>query len=292
MIGRERIEFVKKIDDLFERKVIRLQDRMISYVIDYFTDNLDIKDGRIVSSNKNTLAAQKIFLVQQEFRRRETSVLLKWMVRKYIELFRLNTAYFVRELTVPIDIRKTIQKELLAQLGVNVVRNKASIIKGGRIDMIGDISTPFVRVNEMATNASAQGMPMNKFNEDIRRSLKDGSQRTLIHHFRTNAFDSYAQFDRSLQKNYADKLGLRAWIWEGGVIKGTRDFPCREYNEQIFIDEEIEHLRDKKWAGKNKNYDPHRDLGGHNCRHHKSYISNRLAIKRRPELKDKLEGSN
>lgn len=107
----------------------------------------------------------------------------------------------------------------------------------------------------------------------------------------------HAQFDRALHLEKAQRLGFRSAIYEGGLIKTSRDF-CEERNSKVFTFSEILKFGTKDddyggyineigdFQGKTEIYDPFLDAGGYNCRHFYSFISDDLAIILRPELKE------
>lgn len=105
------------------------------------------------------------------------------------------------------------------------------------------------------------------------------------------------QVDRETNTAFATDLQLNHAIYQGGLIKTSREF-CEERNNKVFTREEI--LRfgtsaDKfggytnksagEFQGKTKVYNPLTDIGGYNCRHFYSWISEDLAFVLRPELK-------
>ncbi len=110
--------------------------------------------------------------------------------------------------------------------------------------------------------------------------------------FNTFAYDTYAAVDRTAQKLWAGKLGLKAFIYAGGKIKTSRLF-CIHNNGKVFTTDEA-----KEWESmigeddgpmwSEGTYEPLRDMGGHRCRHSPNFISNREAISRRPELESVL----
>lgn len=105
----------------------------------------------------------------------------------------------------------------------------------------------------------------------------------------SKTFDSFQQYDRQLQKGIAEDLGLNYAIYQGGLIKTSREF-CIERNDRIFHKDEIalfgtpndkyEGYSDKskgEFSGKSKPYNPFIDAGGINCRHAYDWISDELA---------------
>jgi len=107
-----------------------------------------------------------------------------------------------------------------------------------------------------------------------------------------NVNDSYNEADRIIQQDYADKNGMTAMMYTGGVIGGSRPF-CIERNRKVFLMSEIAlfgtsedkfggytNKAEGLFAGKPKTgYDPFTQLGGHNCRHHLSALADEYAIR-------------
>lgn len=107
-----------------------------------------------------------------------------------------------------------------------------------------------------------------------------------------NVTDSYNEADRIVQQEYAEKSGMSARMYTGGLIDGSRPF-CVIRNRHVFLDEEIALFgtSEDKWggytdksaglfSGKPKTgYDPFIDCGGHKCRHHWSVLANEYATR-------------
>ena len=108
--------------------------------------------------------------------------------------------------------------------------------------------------------------------------------------------DPYVKVDRFIGKKYQVALKLNYAIYQGGTIGTSREF-CIERNNKVFSREEIAKFGTSadKWdgytdkskgefQGKSAIYDPFQDLGGYNCRHFYSWISDELAFTLRSEL--------
>jgi hypothetical protein len=117
----------------------------------------------------------------------------------------------------------------------------------------------------------------------------------LQKHFKTFAYDTYAQFDRATGSLYAVKLGLNAGIYSGTQVDSSRPFCAGGKDSQsgivftskigrVFTREEIDSWAKLDFQGKPDNYVPAEDCGGHNCQHKIDWISDNLAVKLRPEL--------
>ena len=99
--------------------------------------------------------------------------------------------------------------------------------------------------------------------------------------------DIYSQYQRITANEVRIGLKLRFAIYSGGTIDNTRAW-CEKHNGKVLHESEIESWRHKNWQGKRKSgpYNPFHDCGDINCRHRWLWISDQLAFRRRPELKN------
>lgn len=186
-----------------------------------------------------------------------------------------------------IRLRDKIYKGLLADYGLS---NKYSVI-----DDMMNADDIYRKARLQILNAVFYKQTRLKAIDQINNLIvKD---ETLKRHFHTSIKDIYSQFDRSLHEKTAEATGYKYAIYQGGLISTSRKF-CKVRNRKVFTLQEINKFgksSDKfggytnkssgMFAGKNKNYNPLRDAGGHNCRHFYSYISEKLAFRMRPSLK-------
>jgi hypothetical protein len=146
----------------------------------------------------------------------------------------------------------------------------------------------------MSINAASAGIDMKDFRRQLNKSINTTGSRTLVNHFRTNAFDSFARFDRGVQKVYAEKLELQYFFYEGGLVNDSREF-CISKNGKVYSSKEAKEWINEPWIRDNLAkwgvYDPLTDMGLWNCRHHPSFISKELAFELRPELKQ-IDGTD
>jgi hypothetical protein len=111
--------------------------------------------------------------------------------------------------------------------------------------------------------------------------------------FKVYAYDTYSQVDAMNGKLYADALGLKYFIYNGGIIKTTRCF-CYTRSGNTYSTAEASKWDPSKLedCGENRskkvqvpvNYNFFIDRGSYGCRHSIDYISKKLAFKLRPDL--------
>ena len=183
---------------------------------------------------------------------------------------------------------------MLLSYGIEIKDKKAYIKKGGWLYGVGQFKDPYLRVKQVAMAAVRSGMDIKDFKKVIRENVVTSKTASIKHHFATHATDTFAQYNRQTSKQYADKLKMRFFMFNGGIIDTTRPF-CGERDGKIFTTEEIDKWRLKlntktgpQWSGV---YNPFDHVGGHNCRHDLDPISDRLAFRYRPDLKTKYDKS-
>jgi len=285
---KERINFIRATDKSYLSRIDRLQNKLFDYVVEFLETELIIKDNVIKSTNTNRANMAKLSIVQDNFREREINPLLAWMARRYIDIYRLNRKAIRNEVVVPNSVGVKVRNKLLSRLGLRSSKKGVSLLDGGFLKRLSVVEDPYQLVQSAAMNAIENGIPLRNLRKEIREAVTGTGRETIKHHFYTKAYDSFSQVDRLNSKSFADELGLRVARYSGGLIKTSRDF-CEERNGQIFTIEEIEAWGLLEFDGKPAIYDPVRDLGGHNCRHTLNFISERKAIRIRPELKEYFE---
>ena len=283
-----RFKLIDKLDRLFIKEVAKLEAKFYAQVQSFYDRHINTDGRRVEKSARNYANLNGLDNVAKDFVNKEASKISNSVAQGFVKLINENENYFGGIRYISKTLKSKVQDELLARYGANVKKGRLIILKSGWLQKLANVTDPFVRMQEIGLNAVAQGIPLERLRKEIKNAAFDSGARTIKHHFKTNANDAYAQFDRAAQVTYADELNLEAFIYEGGLIDETRPF-CEKRNGLVFTREEAELWANLQWAGKNKDYVPMRDLGGHNCRHHPSFIPNELAIVLRPDLNEKLK---
>jgi hypothetical protein len=101
---------------------------------------------------------------------------------------------------------------------------------------------------------------------DFRGAVEKSVSRKYHDFFEVNAtsilFNSY----NAATRHFAKKYGYKRFVYEGGLIKDSRDF-CIERDGLTFHDYQGEAWNDLEWKGKMQGVDFFVQIGGHNCRH-------------------------
>jgi len=99
----------------------------------------------------------------------------------------------------------------------------------------------------------------------------------------TYAATAFASFDRQLQQIKSAELGIERYLYSGSLIKDSRDF-CVQRAGRIFKKKEIERWSGLSWKGKVEGCDIFICLGGYNCQHILSPISDEFDLSEFEEI--------
>lgn len=204
----------------------------------------------------------------------------------YYEGFKLETDYFR-------NIKKQVRDFMRKRIGLDT---DGKIIKGGWFDQVARDQSTRQRIKELTFRAVTSGQPLAEYTDALHTELVGGNavDGSLTKYYKSFAFDSYMQFDRSTNLQFANRLNMRVFIYSGGIIETSRDF-CIKNNDKLFTIEEAENFRrdpdlpktkEERETGVVSNYIPTIDLGRWRCHHLARFISITLAIKLRPDLKN------
>lgn len=177
-------------------------------------------------------------------------------------------------------------------------------VPGGWLSTVVGDTTAQREVLGYAYSAQASGVGLEAYRAGLTDLVTGASSAAqgLVGKLYQEAADSFNQNDRQLQQLSAQQLGLRAYLYQGGLIASSRPF-CQVRNGKVFLDWEIALFGTKEdafggyttkklglFSGKPVSYDPMVDAGGYACRHGYSAIPNLVAIRMRPELGENTRG--
>lgn len=289
-----RDELINTLQDQLGGWLRRLQLRYEDAVFDFLDTNLEVKSGVINNSVKTHTGIRKIDLLERDFYKGQINPFLKRVSRGLVKILVANINYF-DEFEKGFNERERLRKaeiRLLRELGIRKRDKKYSILKGGWIQDVGDISDAYRQIKYMAIRAARSGQTLVQFRKELKKYLRsNGASLGVIEkHFNTHLYDAYSQFDAIASDEFRKELGYEAARYQGGIIKTSRDF-CIERNNEIYHEIEIEEWKKLEFDGKPENYDPIRDRGGYNCRHFFDWIPEQYALILRPDIKKYFDQS-
>jgi hypothetical protein len=215
----------------------------------------------------------------------------------------LHTATYFAALDVAgyQQLRAPLASFLEQRLGIT---STGQPVAGGWLSTIIGDTTAQREVLTYAYQAQASGAGLEAYRAGLTDLVAGANNATqgLIGKLYREAADSFNQNDRQLQQLSAQRLGLTAYLYQGGLIASSRPF-CVTRSGKVFLDWEVEAFGTKAdayggytnkaeglFSGKSQPYDPFVDCGGHGCRHGLSAIPNLVALRLRPELAENDKG--
>jgi hypothetical protein len=199
------------------------------------------------------------------------------------------------------QLRAPLASFLEQRLGVTATGQP---VAGGWLSTIVGDTTAQREVLSYAYQAQASGVGLEAYRAGLTDLVAGANSTTqgLIGRLYGEAADSFNQNDRQLQQISAQRLGLKAYLYQGGLIATSRAF-CKVRNGKVFLDWEVEAFGTKAdayggytnkaeglFSGKSQPYDPIVDCGGYGCRHGLHAIPNLVALRMRPELAENDKG--
>jgi hypothetical protein len=213
-----------------------------------------------------------------------------------------NVSYFEQlEVADYQRLRAPLAEFLAQRLGLDAAGN---VVPGGYLSTIAADTTISRQVLSYAYQAQASGVGLEGYKDGLNALVLGGDQAAqgVVQQLYRDSYDTFNQNDRALQTIAARELGLKAAIYQGGLIDSSRPF-CVARNGQCFVDFEIAKFGTKAdpyggyakksegyFSGKPDPYDPLTDCGGYHCRHGWHYVPNVVALRMRPDLKETEKG--
>lgn len=257
-----------------EAQVRALQALGYTAVIEWAIQNLDTEEGNIKGTARNLGRVSGLYRVFGDWQTKYKGTILGTVLDWAGRIFAANNDYFGSFEQVTESITDKARRLTLQRWGYD---GKA-LIPGGYFESLFNNQIIAQRTASLVNQAINQKLSLKDFQKTFKTVFVGlPGQGMLERHWKTNSFDLYMRIDRTANLLYADELGLNYAIYSGTLEEDSRRF-CIDRVNKVFNRVEIEAWKELEWNGKPKyNYEPFPDLGGHNCRHHLSFISDGLA---------------
>jgi hypothetical protein len=273
--SKDRSKWVEDSRAEFLNIAADYQDALIKAIKDRYLASLNIRDGKITFDAKNMATIGRLDSELKKVADLKGDKLLEWFFEQTQKNGQQNKAYFT-------DIvgKKGIEKayslameSILLRLGYD----GKEFIKNGLLFDLSRVTDPIRKIKAETIKAISQGQSFFEFQKSISSFVTGGQNAGIIeNHFRTNAYDTFQQIDRTISNNMAVSLDMNYAVYSEGLMTTSRKF-CIDRVGKVFSRKEIESWRKLDWDGKNDNYDPLTDVGGYNCTHTLDFITDDLA---------------
>lgn len=268
----------KTLANQSEKKSLSFMDRLNRSIFSAITSmilGMAVDEaGKLVFSVSNINTANRVGMAVQGIWNQQTPTFSQRIVRGLLSLFKINTEYFRAADTPKLlteNVENRVLRLLMQRYGYDTTKN--IIIPNGylaaNLRNPGHALSVAQRINEAVSGKMPLKGFMDAFRQDFNRT---GSPLSATYHYNRFARDLYAGFDRNVQNEYANQLGLSHAIYSHTIKNNTRDF-CRARANRIYSIEKIDSWNSLNWQGKNPNADVKEVMGGYNCRGVWSWIS-------------------
>lgn len=284
---RERLKALSDVEKVLFAKVWEQMQRELS------------EDGGRITSKKGFVSlAKAIDKVFDSIEAEHLGGLVTGTAADMKEVLEASTEQF-RPLARGKDvasIRDSVQATMRKRLGID---EEWKPIRKGYLDDLVRNRAARDEVKKLVAKGVSGGIPMRKLEKALRLKVQGTKNTAGVLEKSIGGFvlDAYQVADRVTAREFATRLGLRYFIYSGGLIETSRPF-CRKRNNKVFTTEEAERdwpkdstlprtKAEKEAGGPPDDYSPLEDCGRWNCRHRIMYIDEQAAFVLRPELKPK-----
>jgi hypothetical protein len=304
-------EFLAKAEKDLQKSVKTAQIKYFNDLIEALVGQIETDVGVIRNSTNNMKIMDALIELHDKFSKSTLFDISKQMAVTFSKLSLFSDKYFA---TLPMSnemrtiLRGAVKKaKQLMSYRVGISAQNGKLLKNGFLQRFIEDTSVRQQVQQLTMRYVTGQGEFKSFVNELRDMIlgdenKDGA---VEKYYKTYAYDSYSEYDNAYSESIASDVGLRAFIYQGGIMESTRLF-CEEHNNHVYTRAEAEtwpqwtpsqaeyhDFSNEKNANKVpsyiKNYpgyQPLINLGGFNCRHYLTWISDEMAIGMRPELAD------
>lgn len=314
-----RIAYIEAQEGRLDKTIMSYQQELLTKLTTDVITALDVDNaGNIRETRKNYRLLQMLEKTYRDFTKNNRYSIGDDIRQTVAEIALKTNNYFTTVLLD--DFTESALKEAIKgandfvnlQLGLGEKR----IIAGGFLDNLIRNEELLLQLKQFTSQAITGRMPKKDYIKEMNR-LVVGNKTTQGGHeriFNRYARDMYSSYDAAYNKTLADRLGMKWFIYSGGLVRDSRDF-CVAHNAKVYsVDEAAEwktwtinkaikadefpagykiQEKPERWGQTPgymsfPEYSPVHHRGGYNCRHILGYISERLAMRMRPGIKKEV----
>lgn len=302
--ARKLIEYISTQRDKLQSEVRRFQARLTRELIKELSGKVTLTDGALKATFNNLRLTETMDRVWNDFVKSDYGNIITGYADTVKKIGGSNRAYFlllnkegkILKEKMFATAYKNAEAKMLYKIGIGADGN---FVKNGFLDrLVADQSVIGQAKDYMMKSVTSQ-QDFKKTVDGLSELLEgvNGNNGAVDRYFNQYVYDTYSEYDNSFANELAIQLDLQCFIYEGGVVKDTREF-CLEHESNVYTRDEAALWPEWKspttgetpsYIASLPGYDPLVDLGGFNCRHKLLWISNEEAIERRPELAEILQ---
>lgn len=266
-------ELDEKIDELVKGTASRfekLEKLIFNEVMNYLSDSLFIREQKITFNQQNYGVISAI----------------DRLISKFSPAVQKIGSYIIKGIRAVMGL--TVDQ--LSKVDVRAIKTGSAVID----ELINHSATVInknlsleqifldIKQNAISLMSDPAGIDLKTLRQQLRAKVIDN--KLAQKYFSRWTHDIYSQMQRVGANRLRLDLGLKYAIYQGGLIKTSREF-CEERNNKCFSEKEIMSWENLNWEGKPQiGYNALIDCGGYNCRHRLDWISEEYAKRLRPDL--------
>lgn len=238
---------------------------------------LKAKDGFLVGGIGNMAKANLIERIFNEVGRDEVNAVLMQYADALLSISGKNAEYYY---SIGFDREKVaaIAEDLTLIRGVIGIDKEGQLLKDGFLYRLGRSEGVRDQIKQFILTSIASKQDLKKFQSGLSTLVKGGQgvDGALVGYWNNYAYDAFSRVREVDNLHFKDEIGLRHFVYQGGIIKTSRMF-CVKKNGKAFTEEEAKRdwpkdpdLIDKKHLSI---YNPLIDRGRNNCRHFLMWIT-------------------
>lgn len=280
-------ELQKGRQAFFTTKINKIGLKLYDQLIDGFIGNIETAEGKIINNEKNVRLVGLVSKIYEEWKLLHEIPTVIQLINSLKAIEEENDDWFdkVEEGRKKLEkAAKEAKKYVRAKLGFN----EDGLVEGGYIDGLVRDNAPLNNIKNFAFSGVTSGMNFGEFTKGIRDLINGGAETegVINTHYKNFAYDLFHQYDSAYGKSIADEIGLKYFVYAGGLIEDSRPF-CVDKNNKVYTREDAEKWKDDPRLPRTKDelksgvltYDPIIDRGRWNCRHHCNWITDGLGEK-------------
>lgn len=277
-LGEARVALMERILADFDSRLRRAQDWLFERLWEDVLKKI-VADGK-VRQGLPSIRAVNTSPVWARYYRYIRDEVAQWMANMMQGPITDSILSFFGAQVPETDLEKRTRaaaQSLLTALGYD----GGKFVKDGGLYLLTYDNTAERKVKALAIAAVASGRSLAAFKKDMIGIIKGDTERLGIveRHFQTNANTAFAEFDRSLSGQLAEKYGMNHAIWSGPRMTTSRPF-CLARKGKIFHRDQILAMDKLSWQGKIPGQSTLLSAGGYNCSDILLWITDELAAQK------------
>lgn len=260
-------DYIEKTVEELEAKISEQEDEFLDFFIneylsDFYVDDTTLKDSsgnfdKINQINGKFDEAYELFIVP----------FLLWFGKKLTDGQKMQVDYFK---SIGVDAKVKDIDFLWKQIGFH----NGEIVKNSYLWNLGKMGEVRQKFQDSVIKAVYSKQKYNVFLRNMKPIFKSNkaNRSVVAKYYLKYAYDSVSKVINATGLYLANKYGLDKFVYDGGIIKDTRDF-CRERAGGTFTRKDAEKWNQMHWSGKIEGEDVLLVAGGYKCLHHIKWIS-------------------